>query len=80
MDRLFLGVLWLRKAAQKHCRSGDVMVSPSELWGVIPLVHDAALDLAGATLGAARRITCMGRNVLHRVRRCMWWLVLLPLL
>ena len=37
VDRLFLGVDMLGKAAQKHCRSGNVLASPSELWGIIPL-------------------------------------------
>ena len=65
VDRLFLGVVQLGKAAQKHHHSGDVLASPSELWGIVPLVDNVALDLAGATLGAARRVTRMGRNVLH---------------
>ena len=80
MDRLFLGVVRLGKAAQKHCRSGDVLASPSELWGVIPLNHDVALDLAGMTLSAAHRVMCMGHDVLHRACQHRWWLVLLPLL
>ena len=33
VDRLFLGVVWLGKAAQKHYRGGDVLASPSKLWG-----------------------------------------------
>ena len=69
VDRPLLGVDGLGNAAQKHCHSGDVLASPSELWGVIPLVHDVALDLAGTTLSAARWVTRMGRNVLPRVRR-----------
>ena len=54
MDRLLLGVNGLGNTAQKHCHSGDVLASPSELWGVVPLVHDVTLDLAGMTSGAAR--------------------------
>ena len=79
MDRLFLRVVQLREAAQKHCRSGDVLIGLSKLWGIIPLIHDVTLDLAGVTPGAARRVTRMGRNVLHRSRRRRWWLVLSPL-
>ena len=54
VDRPLLGVDGLGNAAQKHCRSSNVLASPSELWGIVPLVHDVASDLAGATLGAAR--------------------------
>ena len=75
MDRPLLGVDGLENAAQKHCRSGDVLASLSELWGVIPLVLDVTLDLAGA----ARRVTRMGHNVLHRACRRRWRPVL-PLL
>ena len=70
IDRPLLGVDGLGNAAQKHCGSSDVLASPSELWGVIPLIHDVTLDLAGMTLGGALGIMCMGRNVLHRRRRC----------
>ena len=38
VDRLCLGVFRLGKAMQKHCRSGDVLASPSELWGSFPLL------------------------------------------
>ena len=79
MDRLFLGVVRLGKAAQKHCRSIDVLVSLSELWGIVPPVHDVALDLAGATPGAAHRFMCAGRSMVHRARRRRWQLVLPPL-
>ena len=79
VDRLFLGVIRLGKAVQKHRCGGDVLVSPSELWEIIPPVHDVALDLASATSGAARWVTHAGRNVLRRVRRHRWWLVLPPL-
>ena len=65
MDHLFLGVVRLMKAAQKHCRSGDVLVSPSELWRIVSPIHDVALDLAGAILGTAHRVMRMGCSVVH---------------
>ena len=43
----------LGNTMQKHCRSDDVLASLSELWGVVPLIYDVTLDLAGATLGTA---------------------------
>ena len=79
MDHLFLSIVRLGKAAQKHCHSGDVLASSSELWGIVPLVHDVALDLVGVTLGAAHRVPRVGHNVLHRVCRRRWRLVLLSL-
>ena len=79
VDHLLMGVDGLGNAAQKHCRSNDVLASPSELWGIIPLVHDVVLDLAGATPGATRQVMCLGRSVLHRARRRRWLLVLPPL-
>ena len=69
VDRLFLGVVRLRKAAQKHCRSSDVLANPSELWGIIPPVHDVALDLTGVTPAAAGRVLRAWRSVLRRARR-----------
>ena len=69
MDRLFLGVVRLGKATQKHCRSGDVLVSPSELWGIVPPIHGVALDSTGVTPGIARRSMHTGRSV---VRRAHW--------
>ena len=75
MDRLFLWVVRLGEAAQKQCHGGDVLIGLSELWGIVPPVHGVVLDLMGATLGAARRSTCMGHNV---VRRGCWrsrWLM-----
>ena len=36
VDRPLLGVYGLKNAAQKHCRNGDVLASPSELWGSFP--------------------------------------------
>ena len=79
MDRLFLGVIRLKKAAQKHCRSGDVLIGPSKLWGIVPPIHGVVLDPMGATLGAAHRSTRTGRSVVHRACRRRWRLVL-PLL
>ena len=55
MDRLFLGVVRLGKAVQKHRRNGDVQASLSELWGIVPPIHDVVLDLASVTLDAAHR-------------------------
>lgn len=69
----------LEKAAQKHYRDDDVLASLSELWGIVSPVHDVALDLVGATLGAIHRVTCTGRNVVRRARRRRLWLVLPPL-
>ena len=79
VDHLLLGVDGLRNTAQKHCRSGDVLASLSELWGVVSLVHDVTLDLAGATPSVARRVTRMGRGVVRRVLQRMWQPVLLLL-
>ena len=76
VDRPLLGVDRLGNTTQKHCRSGDVLVGLSKLWGIIPLIHDVTLDLAGVTLGVAHRVTFMGHNVLHRARRRSWRLVL----
>ena len=79
MDRLLLWVDRLGKAVQKHHRRGDVLASPSELWGIISSVHDVALDLASATSGAARWVTRTGHSMVRRARRRRWRLVL-PLL
>ena len=76
VDRLFLGVVQLGKATQKHYHSGDVLVSPSKLWGIIPPIHDVALDLVGMTLGAAHWFMRTWRSVVRRARRRTWWLVL----
>ena len=62
VDLPLLGVDGLENATQKHRRSNNVLAGPSELWGIIPLIHDVVLDLAGA----ARRVMRMGRNVLHQ--------------
>ena len=53
VDRLLLWVDRLGKAAQKQCHGGEVLASPSELWGIVPPVHDVVLDLAGVTPSAA---------------------------
>ena len=79
VDYPLLGVNGLGNATQKHCCSSHVLASPSELWEIVPLVHDVVLDLAGATPGAARWVMRMGRNVLHRARRRRRQLVLPPL-
>jgi len=64
VDHLLLGVDGLGKATQKHHRSGDVLASPSELWGIVPPVHDVTLDLAGVTPSVAHRVTRMWRLTL----------------
>ena len=75
MDRLFLRVVRLGKAAYKHCCSGDVLISPSELWGIIPPIHWVALDLTGMTPGAARWFMCTGHSVVRWERWRSRWLV-----
>ena len=79
MDRLFLGVVRLGKATQKHYHSSDVLVNLSDLWGIVPPVHDVALDLVGATPGISCRVTRTGHSVVRRAHRHRWWLVLPPL-
>ena len=79
VDRLLLWVDGFEKAAQKHRRHGDVLTSPSKLWGIIPTVDDVALNLAGATTGAACWVTRTGHIMVCRVRQHRWWLVLSPL-
>ena len=74
-----LGVDGHRNATQKHCCSSDVLASLSEQWEIIPLIHDVVLDLAGATPGAAHRVMCVGRYVLHRACRHRRRLALPPL-
>ena len=69
MDRLFMRVIWLEQAAQKHCRGGDVLVCPSEGRGIVSPVHGVVLDPMGATPSAARWSTRTGRNEVHRA----WW-------
>ena len=79
VDRLFLGVDGLWKTAQKHRRSGDVLASLSELWGIVSSFHDVALDQVGATPGAAHRVTRTWRSMLRRAHRRRWRLALPPL-
>jgi len=66
VDRLFLRIVGLREAMQKLCCCSDVLIGPSELWGIIPPVHGVALDPTGVTLGAVRRSMHTGRSVVHR--------------
>ena len=70
VDLSLPGVDGLGNAVQKHRRSGNVLAGPSELWGIIPLIHDVVLDLASVASGATRRVMCMQRNVLHQMCRC----------
>ena len=79
VDRPLLWVDRLGNTVQKHCRSSDVLASPSELWEIISLIHDVVLDLAGAISGAAHRVMRVGHNMLHRACRHRQRLVL-PLL
>ena len=76
VDRPLLGVDGLRNAAQKHRRSGNVLACPSELWGIVPLIHDVALDLTGTHPSAARRVMHVWRDMLRQARRRRWRLVL----
>ena len=75
MDRLFMRVVRLGQAAQKHCHGGDVLVRPSEVRGIVSPVHGAALDLMGVTPGAAHRSMRMGRSVVRRARWRSRWLM-----
>ena len=75
MDRLFMRVIRLGQATQKHYRGGDVLIGPSELWGIVPPVHGVVLDPTGVTPGAARRSTRTGRSVVRRVRWRNQWLM-----
>ena len=79
MDRLFLWVDGLGKATQKHRRRGDVLTSPSELWGIVLSVDDVALNLGGTTPSTTQRVTCTGHIMVCRAHRRRWRLVLLPL-
>jgi len=47
VDRLFMRVVRLGQATQKHCRGGDVLVHLSEVWGIVPPIHGVVLDLTG---------------------------------
>ena len=75
MDRLFMRVVWLGQATQKHCRGGDVLVRPSKVWGIVPPIHGVVLDLTGVTPGVARRSMRMGHSVVRRARWRSWWLM-----
>ena len=75
VDLPLLGVDRLGNATQKHRRSGNVLASPSKLWGIVPLVVDVMLDLVGVTLGTTHWVPCTGRGVLYRARRRGWRLV-----
>ena len=79
MDHLLLWVDRLGKATQKHRRRGNILASPSKLWGIVPPVDDVALNLAGATPGTARRVTRTGRNMVCQTHQRRWRLVLPPL-
>ena len=79
MDRLFMRVVWLGQAAQKHYHSGDVLIGLSELWGIVPPVHGVALDPTSTTLGTTRWFMRTGHNVARRARWRGWWF-LQPLL
>jgi len=68
-------VVRLGQAAQKHYRSGDVLIGLSELWGIILPVHGVVLDPTGVTPGIACWSTCTGRSVVRRVRWRSRWLV-----
>ena len=68
MDRLFARVVRLKQAAQEHCHDGNVLTSPSELWGVSPPNRGIAMGLTGTTSSAVRRSMRMGRSVVHRAR------------
>ena len=75
MGRLFVRVVRLGQVVQKHCRGGDVLTGPSELWGIGPPVHGVVPDRTGAPLGAAHQSMCVRRSV---VRQACWrsqWLV-----
>ena len=79
VDHLFMRVVRLGQAAQKHCRGGNVLVRPSKVWGIIPPIHGVVLDPMGTTPSAARRPMRTGRN---EVRRAWWrnlWLMQPPL-
>ena len=72
MDCLFQGVSRLREAEQKHCYSSDVLVSSSELKGVVPSIQDVVLDLTGVTLSTARRVMRVWRSALRQACQRRW--------
>ena len=69
VDHLFLGVVRLRKAVQKHYHSGDVLIGLSELWRIVPPIHGVALDAMGATPGVA----CRFMHTEHSLGRKARW-------
>ena len=75
MDCLFVRVIRLGQVTQEHCRGGNVLTGPSELWGVGPSNRSIALGLTGVTLSATRRPMRMGCNVVRRARWCSWQLM-----
>ena len=75
MDRLFMRVVWLGQATQKHRRGGDVLIGLSELWGIIPPIHGVVLDPMGETLSAARWSTRTRHNVVCRACWRSPWLM-----
>ena len=79
MDCPLTRVIRLGQATQEHCRGGNVLTSPSELWGIGPPNWGVALDPTGATPSAVRRSMRMGRSVVRRARWRSWWLVPPPL-
>lgn len=79
MDCLLLGGSWLRKAAQMHRCSGNVLSGLNKLWEIIPSCEDVALHLTGAASSAARRVAHMRRRVMRWVRWRRRLRILLPL-
>ena len=75
MDCLLMRVILLGYDTQKHCRGGDVLTGPSELWGIGPPNRGVALDLMGMTSSAVRRSMHSGRSVVRRARWCSLWLM-----
>jgi len=69
VDRLFMRVIRLGEAAQKHRHGDDVLIGLSELWGIIPPVHGVVLDPTGVTPGAVCRSMRTERSV---GRRACW--------
>ena len=66
MDRLFMRVVGLRQAAQKHCHGGDVLTGSSELRGIGPPIYGVVPDPMGAPPGAAHRSMRSGHSVVRR--------------
>ena len=68
MDHLFMRVVQLGQAAQKHCRGSDVLIASSELWGTVPPIHGVVLDPTSVTPGVARWFMRAGHSVVCRAR------------